>query len=86
MKTEYEKLESDLKELLGSMSDFTDGEVSEVEHFLNVGEYGLAFETLCEIVKEEGRTVSTDSLTKIQNLAERMAIDSSWWFDIVQKL
>lgn len=85
MKTDYRKLESDLKELLGLMIDFTDHEVSEVEHFLNVGEYGLAFETLCAIVKEEGRTVSTDNLAIIQELAERMEIDSSWWFDIVQK-
>lgn len=85
MKTDYRKLESDLKELLGLMIDFTDHEVSEVEHFLNVGEYGLAFETLCGIVKEEVRTVSTDGLTMIKELAERMEIDSSWWYDIVQK-
>lgn len=85
MKTEYQKLESNLKNLLESMSDFTNCEVSEVEHFLNVGEYGLAFETLCGIVKEEGRTVPINKLTIIQELAERMAIDSSWWFDIVQK-
>ena len=62
MKTDYRKLESDLKELLGLMSNFTDHEVMEVEHFLNVGEYGLAFETLCGIVKEEGRTVSNTNV------------------------
>jgi hypothetical protein len=52
---------------------------------LDVGEYGLAFEILCEIMKEKDRAVSIDTLSKLHELAKRMEKDPSWRSNIGQK-
>ncbi len=83
MKPDYSQLKTDLERLLTGMADFTPSEVAEVEGFLRVGEYGVAFETLCGIVKEEGYSVPADLRSVIREMAERMGIEPSWWAGIV---
>lgn len=65
------------------MSTFSTAEVAEVTKFLRAGEYGLAFETLCGIVKEEGKHVPPHLRPKLRKLAEQMGIDPVFWTDLV---
>jgi hypothetical protein len=79
----YQILEKDLKQLLLALNSFTPLEISEVDHFLAAGEYGIAFETLCAIIIEKRKCVPQELRSKIRELAERMDIDSDWWERIV---
>ena len=67
------------------MSSFTTSEAAEVEQFLSVGEYGLAFETLCGIATEENKPVPADLCPKVRKLAEQMKIDPIWWAALVEQ-
>ncbi|TAJ39442.1 MAG: MafI family immunity protein [Reyranella sp.] len=82
MTFDYRKLEEDLTQLLAAMTSLAPSEVSEVREFLAAGEYGVAFETLCGIIKEESKPVPKDVRRKIRELAERMKIDPTWWAGI----
>lgn len=84
MSYDYQQLETDLSELLGAMS-FTQSEVGEVEQFLTAGEYGLAFETLCGIAKEENKPVPNELRSKVRVLAQQMEIDPIWWVEIAKE-
>jgi len=85
MNIDYQKLEADLTRLLAAMNNFTPSEVAEVQQFLVAGEYGVAFETFCGIVKEEGKLVPAEVRPKIRMLAERMGIEPFWWAEIVEE-
>ena len=82
MNYDYEKLKDDISGLLIAMPSFTPSEIAEVEQFLAVGEYGLAFETLCGIAREENKPVPDILRPKIRVLAEQMGIDPIWWMEI----
>jgi hypothetical protein len=83
MNFDYQKLEEDISQLLVAMTNLTPSEVAEVEQFLTAGEYGVAFETLCGIIKEEGKPVAQEIRLKFRGLAERMGINPLWWSEIV---
>jgi hypothetical protein len=83
MKPDYQKLEKDLNQLLLALNNCTPPEISEVDSFLAAGEYGIAFETLCGIIKEERKFVPQELRARIRDLAERMDIDPDWWEQIV---
>jgi hypothetical protein len=85
MKYNYQRLESGLRELLEAMSSFSSSEIGEVEEYLKVGEYGLAFETFCEIITNEGKPVPNELRPKIRALAEQMNIDPIWWVEIAKE-
>jgi uncharacterized alpha-E superfamily protein len=84
MSYDYQQLESDLSELLGAMSNFTASETAEVAQFLAAGEYGLAFETLCGIAKEEDKPVLAKLRPKLRDLGKRMEIDPIWWAELTK--
>ena len=48
----YQKLERDLLDILATLLPETlkESEAGEIRHFVDHGEYGLALETLCDIV------------------------------------
>jgi len=56
-----------------------------VEQFLTAGEYGLAFETLCGIAKEENKPVPNELRSKVRVLAHQMEIDPIWWGEIAKE-
>lgn len=69
----FEQIESLFFELI-SISDLSESEILEVQSFVDVGEYGLALETLVDICLEENKRVSDNVLTQIEQLAVKMAI------------
>ena len=46
-----------------------------IDEYLSVGEYGLAFEEICEYVREGGITVTGESAEFIKFLSSSMNID-----------
>lgn len=67
-----ESLFSDL--LNASKGDLSDAECAEVRSFLDVGEYGLALETVVDIYAEEGKTPSAYAVSLIERLAIAMSM------------
>jgi len=74
----YQYIEEILLRLLGLLlAVFTESEKSEVQEFIDVGEYGLALETLVDIVYEEDKQISSEALRLVQELAEVMQMDAN---------
>ena len=48
-------------------------------HFIDVGEYGLAFETLCQIVDEREIKISPSALQSLIQLGNEMGISPDIW-------
>jgi hypothetical protein len=84
MSYDYLRLENDLTELLCSIGSFNPSEAAEVSQFLAAGEYGLAFETLCAIATDEGRSIPLELRPKVRDLGERMGIDPIWWEELAR--
>ena len=73
---DYRYIEELLLRLLGLLLEiFTDSEICEVRDFIDAGEYGLALETLVDIVIEENKLVSKESLALVCELADVMGLD-----------
>lgn len=71
----FEKVEETFSALLADLSKaLTASERLEVTRFIDVGEYGIALETLAAIIVEEGKTIPERSLDEILNLANMMGI------------
>ena len=73
---DYRNIEDLLLRLLGLLLEiFTDSEKSEVQDFIDAGEYGLALETLVDIVIEENKQIPGESLALVCELADVMQLD-----------
>ncbi|MDA8139177.1 MAG: MafI family immunity protein [Desulfobacteraceae bacterium] len=68
-----EKLLVQLLELLKTV--FIESERKEVQDLIDVGEYGVALETLVDIIDEENKKIPGEALWLIKNLAKAMHID-----------
>lgn len=78
----YQYIEELLLRLIGLLvSVFTDSEKKEIQEFIAAGEYGLALETLVDIVNEEDKQISSESLKLVYELAEVMQLDKSVFED-----
>ena len=75
-KYDYQFIENLLLRLLGLLLEiFTDSEKVEVQNFIDAGEYGLALETLVDIVIEENKQIPSESLALICELADLMHLE-----------
>ncbi len=62
MKNEYREIESTLDLLLMVLSDsFSESESIEVQEFIDVGEYGIALETIIDIINEESKNITNEA-------------------------
>jgi hypothetical protein len=79
MKTaKYAHIEKLLTQLLDSVDgEFTEIESSEVQEFIDAREYGLALETLVDIIIEENKVVEDSTKRLVSRLAEAMGLDGS---------
>jgi hypothetical protein len=75
----FEELERRFEDLLGTLASqgWTDAELAEIRHFIAVGEYGVALETLAWIFVEEGKRITPDLLAAVERLAGRMELRDS---------
>jgi hypothetical protein len=79
--THYRKLENELNTFLASLSTLADSEKSEVKHFIDVGEYGLALESLVGALVEKTNMLTPDVQPQVRRLANLMALTDSPIFD-----
>lgn len=74
----YNEIENLLLDLLNLVARiFSKNEIQEVQDFIDVGEYGLALETFVDIICEEQKQTSKNTLDLIYKLARIMAIDET---------
>lgn len=74
----YQYIEDLLLQLIGLLASvFTDSEKKEIQDFIDAGEYGLALETLVDIVSEEDKQISSKSFKLVYELAEVMQLDKT---------
>lgn len=73
---DYQNVEGLLLKLLGLLhATFKDSEKSEVQSFVDVGEYGLALETLVDIAVEENKKIPEEAMSVVIELAGVMELD-----------
>ena len=77
---DYTSLENKLELLLSLLtSQLSEEGLKEVRHFISVGEYGVAFESLCAIILEAGTTIPLDAYTLISELGNQMQLERDTW-------
>lgn len=77
---DYLQIENKLKKVLLWLEIvLSRAEKAEVDDFINVGEYGLAFETLCFILQEKKKPISTEVYELLQDLGRQMLIEAEIW-------
>ncbi len=69
-----------LMEVLGTT--FSASEIQEASRFVDAGEYGVALETICFIIREEYKVISMDVYHLIDEVGSRMSMDSNLWGDL----
>jgi hypothetical protein len=74
--SDFIKIERLFLELIAKSSSLiTSSEQGEIQHFIDVGEYGLALETVVDIFAEKATTPSEDILSTVAALANCMSMD-----------
>lgn len=75
---DYQYTEALLLRLLSLLVGvFSNSEKGEVQNFIEAGEYGLALETLVDIVIEENKQISSEILMLVNELAGVMQLDKN---------
>jgi hypothetical protein len=79
----FKKIAESLRGILTQTNPvFSDFEKGEVLDFINSDEYGLAFETLCAIIKEERKKLSSETYERIDALGRSMSMHPKLWSDL----
>ena len=73
-----------LRDCLGNIAEelqptFTEAERSAVFEFIDVGEYGLAFDSICSIVLEKNITISREIYDRLSELGKLMELNPDTW-------
>ncbi|MBI3560398.1 MAG: MafI family immunity protein [Gammaproteobacteria bacterium] len=77
-KEDYQHIEELLIRLLNMLvAIFSESELKEVQDFIDVGEYGLALETLVDIVAEENKKIPRAAIVLVKELSTAMLLDES---------
>lgn len=73
---DFQYIEQLLQKLLMLLKAvFSESEQNEVQEFIDVGEYGLALETLVDIIDEEDKLVEHGVLKLVLEVASAMSLD-----------
>ena len=70
----FAQVESLVRQLLGTLTSFSNAEKEEVASFVDAGEYGLAVETAYHIILEEGKPLTRASSELLKALVTMMEI------------
>lgn len=80
MSLDFPSLEHDQRAVVAQLGDVTAREADQdIQMFLSAGEYGLAFETLCSVLRAGREPVSASVWTQLADLGERMGIEPAQW-------
>ena len=73
---DYSFLNQQLTRLLSLLNDvLSNSEISEVQEFIDVDEYGLAFHTLLDIIDEESKSITERAFELAKHIAITMEFD-----------
>lgn len=80
----FDEIESLLSQLLMAATPvLSDAERTEVQRFVDVGEYGLALETAAAIYSEQKKIATAEVVDLIERLAAAMSMDP---FPLLERL
>jgi hypothetical protein len=80
----FDEIETGLSRLMAASDPaFTTSERAEIQHFIDVGEYGIALETAVGIFAEEHKVATAEIRRLIGKLAELMELDAT---DLLSRL
>lgn len=75
MNIEYQEVEENFGNLISLLNkSVISKEIDEIKDFVDYGEYGLALDTLIDIIKEENKEINNDIfqyIAKLSNLMEQ---------------
>ena len=75
---DYTLLHETLTSLVAQLQNvLTESERGEVDEFIEVGEYGVALETVAAIIVEEDKRISASQYSSIMQLADMMGLRGS---------
>jgi len=78
--TQFKEVQRGLEGVLDLLdAELSHSERAEVEHFIEVAEYGIALETLCDILREKGKSISSQTLEKIAHVGTLMNMGPEVW-------
>ena len=78
MSMDFTKIEAAFHELLGTLAAvLSESERQEVSQFVDVGEYGVALETLSALLVEERKQLPAAAYSQMVELSEAMGIRAS---------
>jgi hypothetical protein len=84
--TNFNSMEALFAQLICNIAKvFSNSEISEVESFLVVGEYGLALETLIDIFVEEKKLAEPSVVSLITEIAIAMHLDPTIYVNKLPK-
>ncbi|MBS0631892.1 MAG: MafI family immunity protein [Verrucomicrobia bacterium] len=76
----FERLQIGLLNLLDSLgSNLAHHESKEAREFIDAGEYGLAFETICVCLTEKSIIISRGDFIDIERLGRAMELPETTW-------
>ncbi len=82
----YSEIKAQLESILLTLgSQLSPEESREVSHFLDVGEYGLALQTLTNLLIEERKEISLSTYNDIVGVAKRMDIEQEIALDDLER-
>lgn len=80
--SDFATIESLFSQLLPALRDvFSASEIAEVSEFVEVGEYGVAFDTAVDIFVEEGKVATDNVITLAEELAAAMELTAADYLD-----
>ncbi len=86
MDIDFQGIEDSFSQLMNFLVGvFSQSEIQEVQDFIDAGEYGLALETLVDIVNEEDKKISNEIVASILQLVDKMLMDREALLEKLQR-
>jgi len=83
--TDFSAVAHDLN-VLTKLAEFTSEQETEVQHYIDVGEYGLALETVRDILLEENMHVSVAVFNKVVAIGQSMNLPMQNWQELRKRI
>jgi hypothetical protein len=80
----YRDIENRLERLLRILAEtLPQHDTAMMNEFVDVGEYGLAFESICYVLRQAALKLPADVSTIIQALGEMMEVNEEQWMSLI---
>jgi hypothetical protein len=84
---DYKVLVQEFNTILSHINQsLTQDSITDIEELVNVGEWSLALDTLCENLHEANLSITQESYELIQKLASTMSMEDVTWEKLKQQV